>query len=156
MKRFSIILIIMFITLFRCNVFQPEEDDINSCTYTYTGYNQAGNKLITGSLRITYEKTADTKYPISIKGMWNFKKFGNNGDPSHLVGEGLLQGMVNAEGQIFINLHPGWMDNNVFLNGCFKDIKYGNFEGTWTYSTYAGVTDEGSFQAVRKITSPIW
>ncbi|MEK6756645.1 MAG: hypothetical protein AABZ02_10890, partial [Bacteroidota bacterium] len=60
-------------------------------------------------------------------------------------GAGLLTGMVDGR-DVSINLNPGWVDNNVVLQGTFENDR---LRGRWSWITFAGPTSEGTFDATK-------
>ena len=60
--------------------------------------------------------------------------------------DGALRGTVKADA-IRINLHPGFDDRNIYLEGQLND---GRFRGQWYYASYAGYEEFGSFEGQRE------
>lgn len=118
--------------------------------YRYASFDEAGDELVTGSLRLEYEDTEDAQYPVRITGTWDLRQIKEGEQPGPQVGEGNLQGSVSADGEVWINLNPDWEDNNVTLEGHFENGHMGNVEGRWIYSTFVGGINGGRFEAERR------
>ena len=120
-------------------------------TYHYQGFDEAGNVLVVGTLHLEYGHSGDSRYPVEIRGTWNFEQHLDG--EHHLgpqIGKGDLEGSMRPDGQFWIGLNPGVADNNVNLTGHFVGGRYGDFEGDWAYSTLFGVAGQGRFEATRR------
>jgi hypothetical protein len=109
-------------------------------TYSYQAYNSAGNLLVVGTMKLV---PADSS---SIGGSWVLQQVLVSDKVGPQVGTGKLAGTVSGK-SVWMNLNPGWVDNNVFLQGT---IENGRISGTWMWSTFVGSTAEGTFEAVKK------
>jgi hypothetical protein len=113
---------------------------IPSGGYAYTGFDSSGVVVVTGWL------TLDLRDPARVTGEWRLEPVGNPQNIGPQTGEGRLQGAM-ADGMLQVDLNPGSADNNVLLDGTLA----GNaFRGRWMYSGFAGVLNEGSFEALRR------
>ena len=108
--------------------------------YQYTGYDKSGVKIVQGRLSITSVE-AD-----KLEGEWQFEKIGNPERIGPQVGKGTLEGSI-IKGEIFINLNPNTVDNNVDLRGQLEGKR---FHGTWSYDGFAAGINKGTFEALRK------
>lgn len=108
--------------------------------YAYTGLDSNGAVVVTGWL------TLDLGDPARVTGEWRLEPVGNPQNIGPQTGEGRLQGAM-ADGRLQVDLNPGSADNNVLLDGALT----GNaFRGRWMYSGFAGVLNEGTFEALRR------
>lgn len=137
--------------LFSCGVFQSDDSTFQPGEkgYTYSGFDETDDTVIRGSLRLQFSETGDEQTPLNVAGTWNLMKVKDAEKLGPQIGTGDLEGSVSAVGEIWLNLNPGWADNNVFLAGHFSSHSLDEFEGTWTYSTFVGPTNSGSFEAKR-------
>lgn len=137
-----LILSIVFIatTFFKC-----EDDNIvnppPTGTYTFASFDQDGNKLVEGEFSVVYN---DAK---SFKGQWEFSSVENAENPRPQIGKGELVGEIRDNNVIYIDLNPGWADNNAYLNGTFEN---GNVQGEWSWVGFTGVPEKGTFTAKEK------
>ena len=112
----------------------------SSKTYKYTGYDSTGNKIISGYLWI------DSVDSTVVKGRWDFKQVSNEENLGPQTGQGNFEGIKDLQGNMSLNLNPGWIDNNVFLIGSFHNLHY---NGDWNYVGFPGVINSGSFEAIQ-------
>lgn len=129
-----------------CDSNDPSDDG----TFHYQGFDSTGALLIEGTLFLDFQETNDPAQPTRITGSWDLalKKEADKVGPQ--VGEGDLEGSIDADGNLFIQLNPGWADNNVGLGGAFTHDRFGDFAGRWDYTTFIGPTNGGTFKAERK------
>lgn len=113
---------------------------IPSGGYAYTGLDANGVVVVTGWL------TLDLRDPARVTGEWRLEPVGNPQNIGPQTGEGRLQGVM-ANGVLGVDLNPGSADNNVLLDG---SLATNAFRGRWTYWGFAGVLNEGSFEALRR------
>jgi hypothetical protein len=129
----------LFFLLCSCGVNSPTSSTTK--TYKYTGYDSSWNKIITGYLWI---KSIDS---TSVKGSWDFKLVSNQENIGPQIGKGVFEGVTDMRGSLSLNLNPGWIDNNVILDGnTFLPYR---FEGAWHYVGYAGEINWGRFEATQ-------
>lgn len=107
--------------------------------YEYSGFDSTGAKIVTGWL--LFERWDST----AIEGEWSFTAVGQAQNIGPQQGSGILRGGYDSTA-VWINLNPGWADNNVFLSGIVRGNK---ISGIWTYSSFFGVVNQGSFRAAR-------
>ena len=108
--------------------------------YQYSGYDKAGKKIVEGLLEIT---SIESNY---LKGTWQLKPIGNPDKIGPQVGTGTFVGDLDKD-SVRINLNPNMADNNVTLAG---KIEGARFHGAWSYSGFAGVISQGTFEARKK------
>ncbi len=105
-------------------------------TYNYSGYDAQGSLVVTGRLVLSAETNP-------LTGLWDFQRTGTStNDIGPQIGQGKLEGSVTAS-QIWINLNPGWADNNVFLAG---NLVGNSVTGRWDYSAFTWRAS-GTFKA---------
>lgn len=121
----------------------PLPDGANS--YKYVGLDANGSPIVTGLLTLFF---ADETEGQSISGSWVLSG-PDDPDLGPQIGEGALTGSVH-EGNIAIDLNPGYADLNVYLFGEFDDGAATAFRGTWNFSTIVGAVNRGSFSATRE------
>ena len=56
---------------------------------------------------------------------------------------GRFEGSLKGDA-LYLDLHPGWIDNNVILTGVMSGRL---FFGEWAYIGFPGVINQGSFEA---------
>lgn len=121
--------------------------------WDYRGYDSLGGLLVTGELTLVQGRPG-TNY---VEGYWDLKYAGEPREsPPYLdygvqFGAGRLLGQYGYAGRgdlcLGIDLNPGMFDNNVFLYGSlFGDL----YVGGWSYSTYGGEVERGTFSATRR------
>lgn len=106
--------------------------------YDYTGFASSGAVVVRGWL------TLDVTNPAQVTGTWHLE--GNRQSIGPQTGDGQLAGSMAGD-QLSLNLNPDTFDDNVFLHGT---IGGGAYRGRWSYSTLAGVLNEGSFEALQR------
>ncbi len=111
--------------------------DVPAGSYAYFGYDTSTTLIAKGWFKIEHEDS------VNIKGIWKINKIGNPENIGQHAGEGELVGTI-LDTSININLHPNFADNNIILLGKI-DRKY--IYGKWQWSTFAGVTNWGNFNA---------
>ncbi len=125
------------IILFSILILACEEERQEDKPYQYIAYYGK-------SLRVCAEGTIDLTIDTdsTINGTWSIKAkdgFTQN-EIGPQVGSGQLSGSIKND-QLYVNLNPGWTDNNVSLNG-----HYGSeIRGGWYWSTISGARSSGSF-----------
>ncbi len=108
--------------------------------YAYTSYDSAGTVIVRGWL------TAVVSYSTKLSGEWHFEPIGNPQRIGPQTGDGKLVGGINGE-KVWIELNPDVRNNNLQLNG---SLVTGRLSGQWTWISYDGMANQGTFQAVRK------
>ena len=138
MKR-QVLLILFMIAIifaFTCSEGPPTSSSTN--VYKYTGYNAAGNKIISGLLTIEQ----DTAFVVT--GNWHFVPIGNCTRVGPQLGTGNFVGSIDNHNTLQINLNPNIVDSNVFLDG---ELENGHYTGTWRYYGFPGLINHGTFEA---------
>ena len=141
MKK-QILFAAFFITLvfaFACTENSPSGPSVN--VYKYTGYNSSGSKIISGFLTIVQDTSS------IVTGDWQFAPIGNCNEVGPQLGSGNFIGSLDSLNTLQINLNPDIVDNNVFLIGNFE---YSHYVGTWSYSGFAGLINQGTFEAHKR------
>lgn len=143
MKRIYIFTLIIILSL--SFYFCDKDDAINGLkipegAYAYTGFDSTGVKIVTGWIKIVCEDS------IHLSGEWNLEKIADPQNIGPQVGSGTLIGNFENN-QLFLNLNPDYVDNNVFLICPYDDQK---LTGKWNYSGFPGIINYGSFVAERK------
>ena len=145
MNNFKFIFPIFLIFFISCNrgTFDPSAPQPG--TYVYKAFDSTGILIVEGWLKFKVDDSIqpddDMNY-LPIEGVWHLNKIGNPGHIGDQVGDGILKGTIEDD-KIWINLNPGWADNNVYLNGKLDGNK---FDGEWFYSTFVGAINGGPFQ----------
>ena len=113
--------------------------------YFYQAFDTTGTAVIEGWLRLDLGKPENNVSYLAVSGKWQLSKIGDPENIGPQLGDGKLQGTIEKN-KIWLDLNPGWADNNVFLNGT---IAKNQIEGFWNYSTFVGSVNGGQFTAVR-------
>ncbi len=110
-----------------------------SGSYAYRAYDSSQNQIVTGWMTIEFDSENN------ITGEWHLSSIGNPENIGPHTGDGELEGSKD-DGVIWINLNPGWVDNNVFLMDTVDDEI---FSGQWQYTGFPGVINSGLFTTTR-------
>ena len=113
---------------------------VPSGAFAYTSYDSSGVAVVTGWF------TMDLSDSSAVTGEWHFRPIG---DPERIgpqTGTGELAGGF-YDGELSVDLHPGWMDNNILLSGTLEDDDY---TGEWMWISFIGITNQGTFVAERR------
>ena len=123
--------------------FCSEDSPTNSSmkTYKYTGYDSTRNKIISGYLWI------DSVDSTVVKGRWDFKRVSSEENIGPQIGKGKFEGTMNMLGTMSLNLNPGMVDNNVFLQGSMS-LPY-RYDEKWSYCGFPGEINWGRFEATQ-------
>ena len=95
--------------------------------FQYTGYDEAGNIIETGWLKLVVSD------PNNVVGTWQL----------HTRGSGELRGAIE-NGRVVVDLNPRFVDNNFILDGT---IQNGIYSGSWSQIGFGGVMGSGRFEA---------
>ena len=106
--------------------------------FEYTAFDSSGTPVVHGALDLIRKDSA------AITGTWELEAVGSPQNIGPQVGRGSLEGWINHDRTVHLNLNPGWADNNVFLSGKLEE---GFIHGTWSWSTIVGETSRGTFVA---------
>ena len=110
-----------------------------SGAYSYISYDSSGAPIVKGWF------TMNITDSVSISGEWHFKKIGKPKDIGPQIGDGVLIGGLKQD-FVWIELNPQYIDNNLLLTGMIEDS---NYRGEWTWISYAGPTNRGTFKAIK-------
>jgi hypothetical protein len=113
--------------------------------YSYSGYDENGTLLVSGHITIAVDDSS------RITGTWQLKAVVPDPPVGPMIGDGTLVGGIEGE-MIYMDLNPGWVDNNVFLLGKRSGRR---IIGKWEYVGFPGVIATGSFVAVSVDTNSI-
>ena len=143
MKRLYIFMmaIILSLSLNFCD----KDNSINGTNipkgaYAYTGYDSTGTKIVKGWIKIDFDDST------TISGEWELDKIGDPENIGPQVGSGTLMGNLQNN-QLFLNLNPDYVDNNVFIICPYDDQK---LAGTWNYAGFPGIINYGTFVSEKK------
>lgn len=154
MKIIAILSIVFVIAFNSCSGSDSEKSiSIKKGKYSYTLTDSTGTVLVEG--QITLDKFSlqnDSKDAYVVSGSYNIssmtKDTSYHGFGSMNGGE--LSGYYdNTKKFININTNPKIADANVFINA---NVKSGNLNGGWYYSTFRGTNNEGGLFKATKIS----
>jgi len=141
-KHSTLIILLMIISSLGC------KDNIvilpTSPSYSYLATDSSGIPLVQGLLTLSWKDS-------TITGTWKLSKIGNAQNTGPQIGNGTLRGTIH-NGIYYIDMNPGWADNNVFLIGRIEDEIF--LRGSWTWSTIVGPTNGGTFEAKENRPEP--
>ena len=106
--------------------------------YSYTSYDSSGKLVVQGWISLSINDRG------KISGIWNLQKTGNPENIGPQYGKGILAGELADSVSMWIELNPGFVDNNLLLRGDYADHM---INGKWQWITFSGVTTEGTFKA---------
>jgi hypothetical protein len=109
--------------------------------YEYYGYDSTGTPIVQGWF------TIDLSDSTNLIGEWQFTQIGEAQNIGPQIGKGKLSGGFRNDTTLWLGLNPEYMDNNVILNGTLHGNEY---RGRWMYISFVGLTNSGTFIAVRK------
>ena len=132
-----IILFTLMISFCSCNenVIGP----IPAGVYSYMSYDTTGTAIVKGWFTMSFQDSS------LITGEWHFEKIGNPQDVGPQIGSGELKGSFEQD-KILVELNPQYRDNNLQLSGTKLSD---NYSGEWVWISFAGITNRGTFQAIR-------
>ena len=138
--KYAFVFFASFIAIQLVGCKQTSSETIPGGAYAYTSYDSGGVALVSGWCSISVSDST------AISGEWHFKPIGSPQRIGPQTGDGKLVGGINND-QVWIELNPQVRNNNLQLNGT---LALGRFAGQWTWISYNGITNQGTFQAVRK------
>lgn len=106
--------------------------------YEFTGFDSSGSVISRGSFTLSIKDTTH------LVGSWMLQPAKDSQSARPLIGRGELQGSVEHDTSVVVNLNPNYVDNNVYLLGSVKDI---HITGRWNWVGFAGRMAEGTFTA---------
>ena len=137
---------LMIISLLLCILFSCENGKLSlgfvpgpPGSFNYISYDSLGTPVVSGWLK--FEMTDS----VRIEGSWKLEKLVNRDDLGPQVGEGELIGEVENS-SIWIELNPQFRDHNLGLVGTISNTR---IEGKWYWVSFPGVTNWGTFKAVK-------
>ena len=137
---------VIIISLLLCIFFSCEKDKSSvgfgpgpSGSFSYLSYDSLGTPVVSGWL--TFEMTDSVK----IDGSWQLKRLINRDDLGPQFGEGELIGQIE-DLSIWMELNPQFRDHNLSLVGTISNSR---IEGKWYWVSLPGVTNWGTFRAVK-------
>jgi hypothetical protein len=110
-----------------------------SGAYNYTSYDSRGVAIVGGWFTMNLSDTG------AVSGEWHFRGIGTPQNIGPQTGDGSLIGRKDKE-RIWIELNPQFRDN-IQLEGRIDEERY---SGTWAWISFAGITNQGTFEATRK------
>ncbi|HIA79365.1 MAG TPA: hypothetical protein EYO07_04300 [Candidatus Marinimicrobia bacterium] len=116
-----------------------EDLDSDNNIFNYNGFDSLGVRINTGELKLIANG-------LDITGEWHLTMIGNVQNAGNQFSAGSLSGFVTDNVNYNINLNPQMADNNVFLEGILAGD---SINGNWNWSTFIGITNSGTFTAVR-------
>jgi len=132
--------LILFAALAGCTERRSVVGPDLSGSWYYTAWDTTGAAVAHGWLTIIREDSS------SFRGQWHFEKIGNGERIGPQTGSDTLVGGVDEKGRVWMELRPGWRDNNLFLLGVMDEETY---KGEWNYISFIGPTNHGPFLAVK-------
>jgi hypothetical protein len=116
---------------------------ISAAQYDYVACASDGRVLLVGRLALRFEPDG------IVTGTWEIDwapGADRAGEVGPQVGKGELRGSL-TDRRAWLDLNPGWADDNVFLAG---DSGTPGIGGTWSWSTLTGPRAGGTFAARRR------
>ncbi len=110
-----------------------------SGAYSYTSFDSLGMAIVRGWFTMIHEDST------KLIGNWSFQKIGNPQDVGPQVGAGKLVGGVDQD-KIWVELNPQYRDHNLQLQGSITGNK---FSGEWMWLSLAGISNHGTFVAIK-------
>ena len=133
MKQFLPLLLLLW---FAC---ANEESESDNNIFNYNGYDSLGARINTSALKLIVNDP-------NISGEWQLTMIGNVENAGSQFDSGSLNGIVTDDIHYHINLNPMIADDNVNLEGILTSD---SLNGNWNWSTFIGITNSGTFTAVR-------
>ncbi len=135
-----ILLLALLFSLASCD---NESDSLVGTTppgaYSYTSYDSLGTAIVKGWFTMNYKDS------VHIIGNWSFEKIDNPQDVGPQVGAGKLIGGIDQD-KVWVELNPQFRDDNLQLIGSITGNK---FSGKWMWLSYAGISNHGTFEAIK-------
>ena len=98
--------------------------------YEYVATDSVGARYESGVLLLSIVDS------VTLGGSWNFDRSGKGDLTGNLTGN-----------QFSLNLHPGWADHNLILNGTLESSR---LTGQWSWVGIAGPMEGGLFVAQKR------
>lgn len=118
-------------------------------TYDYKGFDTNGVLRVSGVITLRLDDT------VKIKGDWKLQVLHRDKlkEAGPQDGAGKIVGQLK-EDSIFLNLNPGQIHDNIYLDGKVTSANYSEIKGKWGHYGFAGKVNEGAFEMVRKPAPP--
>jgi hypothetical protein len=154
--KILVLLSIVFVLVFNsCSGSDSEKSlSIKKGRYSYSLSDSSGTVLVEGQMMLdTFNVQKDSKTDYIVSGSYTISKM--TPDTSYhgfsTLKGGEMTGYYNESKKfININTNPKIADANIFINA---EVKSGNLEGSWYYSTFRGMDKEGGFFKALKISN---
>ncbi len=114
-------------------------------TYDYKGFDTNGVLRVSGVLTLRSDDT------VKLMGDWRLQVLHTDKlkDYGPQDGKGKISGQLKEEG-IFLNLNPGQIHNNIYLEGKVTSTNNAAIKGKWGYYAFVGKVKEGTFEMVQQ------
>lgn len=117
--------------------------------YDYKGFDTNGTLWVSGVITLRLDET------VQIKGDWRLQIIPR--DKLKLIGPqdgaGKIFGQLRGD-IIFLNLNPGQLHNNIYLEGSGTGVNNAEIKGKWGHYGFEGKVIEGRFEMVRRPELP--
>jgi len=127
-KSLSVLAGLLLVLLCSCEDAGAPSDPGDLGTFNFIARDTSGTPVMRGILILHADSTR-------ITGSWRFDD-GRSGE---------LEGSI-SNGTTYLDLNPGWVDNNLFLHGTMTWIA---FTGEWEQVGFRGVMAQGTFSAIK-------
>lgn len=108
--------------------------------YSTTIFDAAGQSIASGYLAFNSEWDERAQ----LEGEWSFSPMQERDHINNpFTGTGHMEGTRHQD-TLALNLHPGWVDHNLYLQGHFHGD---SLSGQWTWVGFPGIIDRGRFAA---------
>jgi hypothetical protein len=129
MKHLSLCAVLLLVLLCSCEDVGGPSGPGDLGTFNFIARDSSGTPVMRGILVLHADST-------KITGSWQL----DNGR------SGALEGST-SDGMMYLNLNPGWVDNNLILHGT---MTWNVYSGEWEQIGFAGVMAGGTFVAIKK------
>ncbi len=153
MKIITLLSLVFVLVFNSCSGSDSEKSlSLKTGRYSYVISDSAGNSLVVGQIILDkFNKQKETK-DYTVTGSYIISSMTTDTSYHGFVtmSPGDLTGYYNESKKfININTNPKIADANVFINA---NVKNGDMEGWWYYSTFRGTDKEGGFFKALKIS----
>ena len=132
----TIILLLSFLIVSAC--FHKTSGPDDQFDVNYLAYDKEENLILQGMLHFTVKEDS------TVTGSWEIDWVPGANTSLQVgpqIGSGGLVGYI-MEGLLYLDLNPGWADNNVILRGIWSENE---MDGAWWWVTFVGPTTYGRF-----------
>ena len=140
MKMYLFFVFLTFFILSSCQKDQLILGPPSGDSFFYQSRDTLGQIIVSGWISLVKIDSSQ------MEGSWKLEKIKNRTDIGPQAGSGELKGWI-IDNELFVNLQPNFRDNNLLLNGILKGNTY---SGIWQWISFKGITNWGTFQAVKK------